>query len=90
MFNIGKGIVEKIPQKIQESIRNKVINRVQLDEEISKIRDHTNVQQVTKGDYIVVRVDNFTNKTLFCTPIAKTNISDFSYISKKSPYFNLE
>ena len=85
-----KNIAEKVPVELYEKIRSKQIKKSEFDNLIDKELISEKSQSIEKGDYILVRVDNVTNKTLLCTPVAHTNMNEFFYSTQKKPFFTLE
>ena len=44
---------------------------------------------INKGDYVIAKVKETTNRTLICEPLAKSNIKDFFSMSNKNPYLEV-
>jgi len=89
VFN-SSGILEKLPDGISDKIRNNTISGNEFTEMINNHKTQaSNISEVQKGDYVIVRVDDVSNRTLFCTPVAKSNMTEFFYSTKKNPFFTL-
>ena len=88
VFN-SSGVLETLPSGLGEKIRNKTINKAEFTNIIDSHKTQGNLSEVKKGDYVIVRVDDVSNRTLFCTPVAKSSMSEFFYSTNKNPFFTL-
>ena len=77
-------ILGKIPSNFKENLRQ---NSSSFDLIINtELYKNHNLSTINKGDYIIAKVTGNTTKTLFCSPIAKTTISEFFELSNGKPY----
>ena len=51
------------------------------------ISQNKSSSEVTKGDYVIVKIDNCTSNTLFGKPVCKTDFRTFFELSKDRPFF---
>ena len=90
VFDSTAKVPEKIPYSIGEMIRNNSIKKEEFDNRIKDLKTNGEVSSIQKGDYVIVRCDDHSSRTLFCTPIAKATLSDFTYFANKRPFFVLD
>ncbi len=75
-------------EKVFSAIPDFLIQRVDSNESIS---ENLNKTDLKKGDYAIVRIDDCSNNTLFCSGVAYVKtIKEFFEVSKGKPFIELQ
>jgi hypothetical protein len=85
-------IPEKLPVDLREAIKNKSIDFKQLDERLTALKNNSDLKpaDIQKGDLLIVKCDTHSSRTLFTTPIAKSNLRDYFNMTNNRAVFRLD